>query len=138
MSSRSASSRLRHLVGAALVVVVASAATACGDFQLVEFTRATTTTEAVDPADTVDDPVIDGESGETPVTVHICPVRHLVEPGESVSSIASRCGVTVAQILEMNGIADANAIVAGQQIVIPDPDAPVPPPWQQDPSGPGD
>ncbi|QGG96348.1 LysM peptidoglycan-binding domain-containing protein [Actinomarinicola tropica] len=126
----------RRWVGPALAVAVILGAAGCGDFQLAEFTRATTTTVEVEPApDDIDDPAIEEE--QTPSTVEICPVRYVVAEGESLSHVATRCGVPVAAIMEANGILDASSIRAGEQIVIPDPNAPVPPPWQQNEDGPG-
>jgi hypothetical protein len=39
--------------------------------------------------------------------------------------------VTIDSIMLENNIVDANTVRAGTVIVIPDPDAPVTPPWQQ-------
>lgn len=124
------------MLGPALALVVVAGAAACGEVQLAEFTRATTTTVEVESApDEVEDPTL--EEDQTPSTVEICPVRYVVAEGESLSHIAERCGVPVAAIMDANDILDASAIRAGEQIVIPDPTAPVPPPWQQNEDGPG-
>lgn len=45
--------------------------------------------------------------------------RHRIAPGENLSSIATRYGVTVDQILRINPRIEANRIVAGQWIEIP-------------------
>jgi LysM repeat protein len=46
-------------------------------------------------------------------------VRHTVASGESLSQIAQRYGVTVEQIMAVNGLDDPNTIVVGQELVIP-------------------
>ncbi len=43
---------------------------------------------------------------------------HVVEAGETLSSIAARHGVTVAQIAEANGIADASVIHVGTRLTL--------------------
>lgn len=111
----------RASVAGSLVVLAA----ACGDFQLVEFTKATTTTVEVESAEGAD--AVPEESTSTTLR----PARHTVEPGESLGSIATRFGVTVDSIMLANNITNPNSIEAGTRIVIPNPDALVPPPWQQ-------
>ncbi|MEK6752057.1 MAG: peptidoglycan DD-metalloendopeptidase family protein [Chloroflexota bacterium] len=44
---------------------------------------------------------------------------YIVQPGDSLSSIAARFNVNMAELMEANGITDANQITAGQQLVIP-------------------
>lgn len=44
---------------------------------------------------------------------------HTVAPGQSLSSIATRYGVSTSAIASANGIADPNRIRAGQQLTIP-------------------
>lgn len=98
---------------------------ACGDFQLAEFTAASTTTievEAAEDADLVPE-------GTTSTTLR--PARWVIQDGESLGEIARRYGVTVDSIMLANNLTSANNVRAGTIIVIPDPDAPVPPPWQQ-------
>lgn len=46
-------------------------------------------------------------------------VRHTVASGESLSQIAQAYGVTVAQIMAVNGLDDPNTIVVGQELLIP-------------------
>jgi LysM repeat protein len=118
-------SRLRRATGPALAVVLVALAAACSDFQLAEFTKETTTTIAVEAAEGAD--VVPDEVTETTLRR----ARVEVQPGESLGEIARRWGVTVDSIMLENEITDANAVRAGTVIVIPDPDAPVPPPWQQ-------
>jgi LysM repeat protein len=118
-------SRLRRAAGPALAVVLVALAAACSDFQLAEFTKETTTTIAVEAAEGADE--VPDEVTETTLRR----ARVEVQSGESLGEIARRWGVTVDSIMLENEITDANAVRAGTVIVIPDPDAPVPPPWQQ-------
>jgi LysM repeat protein len=46
-----------------------------------------------------------------------------VEEGDNLSTIAEKHGVTVAEILELNGMVDPNSLKAGDQILIPSPGA---------------
>lgn len=108
---------------------MALAAAGCGDFQLAEFTRATTTTVEVESTLTT---LVDEElEAGSQTTITIRPARWVILEGESISSIAAKFDVDAAAIMEINGITDPNSVRAGQQIIIPDPDAPIPPPWQQ-------
>jgi len=45
--------------------------------------------------------------------------RHTVQTGESLSQIAQQYGVTVEQILAVNGLDDPNTIIVGQELLIP-------------------
>lgn len=45
--------------------------------------------------------------------------HHVVQPGDSLTSIARRYGVTVESIMSANGLADADLIDVGQALVIP-------------------
>jgi LysM repeat protein len=45
---------------------------------------------------------------------------HRVEPGETLSSIAARYGLTTAELAKANHLADPNLVFAGQQLVIPE------------------
>ena len=49
------------------------------------------------------------------------PIVHVVAPGETLSSIAARYGVTVQAIQDANGIDNPSLIKAGQRLVIPTP-----------------
>jgi LysM repeat protein len=117
--------RLRRAVGPVVAVALVALAGACSDFQLAEFTKETTTTIAVEAAEGAD--VVPEEVTATTLR----PARYTIVEGESLGAIARRYGVTVDSIMIENEITDANAVRAGTVIVIPDPDAPVPPPWQQ-------
>jgi LysM repeat protein len=44
---------------------------------------------------------------------------HTVQKGESVASIAAQYGVTAEQIVEANGLSNANLIQVGQELLIP-------------------
>ena len=49
------------------------------------------------------------------------PTTYAVQPGDTLSKIAARFGVTVAAIVEANDIKDPNKIEVGQVLVIPGP-----------------
>lgn len=53
--------------------------------------------------------------------------QYTVAPGDSLSKIASRFGVSAREIADLNGIKDANKIRVGQKIVLPDYAGSVPP-----------
>ena len=44
---------------------------------------------------------------------------YIIQPGDSLSSIASRFGISLADLMAANNIADANNIAIGAQVVIP-------------------
>jgi len=44
---------------------------------------------------------------------------YIVQPGDSLSSIASRFNVSITELMEANNISDPNQLAAGQQLVIP-------------------
>lgn len=44
---------------------------------------------------------------------------YIVQPGDSLSSIAARFSVSLNELMAANGIGDANQLTAGQQLVIP-------------------
>ncbi|MFH0881176.1 MAG: LysM peptidoglycan-binding domain-containing protein [Lentisphaerota bacterium] len=45
---------------------------------------------------------------------------YVIQKGDSLSKIASRCGVSSREIMELNKIKDANKIMIGQKLVLPD------------------
>jgi LysM repeat protein len=49
------------------------------------------------------------------------PVTYKIQPGDSLSSIAQKFGVTVDDIVKANNIENPNEIYAGQEIIIPPP-----------------
>ena len=44
---------------------------------------------------------------------------YIVQPGDSLSSIAARFDISLNELMEANGITDPNVLSAGQQLVIP-------------------
>ena len=44
---------------------------------------------------------------------------YIVQPGDSLYSIAARFSITIEELLAANGIADANSLAVGQQLIIP-------------------
>jgi LysM repeat protein len=44
------------------------------------------------------------------------PIEHVVQPGENLSRIAERYGMTMAELMEINGISDPNTIVIGTRL----------------------
>lgn len=54
---------------------------------------------------------------------------HVVQWGETLTWIAARYGVTVWDIMQANGLTDANRIYVGQRLVIPLPGTPPPGSW---------
>lgn len=63
-------------------------------------------------------PSSDGGAEATPTQAQR---TYTVQPGDTLSEIAERFGVTVAAIVEANGIQDPNLIFPGQELVIPGP-----------------
>jgi LysM repeat protein len=66
----------------------------------------------------------------TPMVSPTMPIAgswYIVQPGETLRSIAERYGVTVATILQANGITDPDSIRPGQILFIPQPVAPASP-----------
>ena len=56
-----------------------------------------------------------------PPTAQPTPIVHVVQPGESLTSIATRYGVTPQAIRRANNLKDANLLRVGQKLVIPPP-----------------
>lgn len=128
-----------HVRGSALRVVAALAALAaptllvgglagCGEFQPIEYTRASTTT--IDPAEDPSDPAVVGD--EPP---EMRSARYTVEPGDSLSSIATELGVNIDVLMAVNNITDPNALEAGVILRVPGPNDTAPAPWQQEEQG---
>ena len=55
----------------------------------------------------------------TPAAPAAAPRSHTVRPGEHLTGIARRYGVSVGSLVEANGIANASRIFAGQRLTIP-------------------
>jgi LysM repeat protein len=47
--------------------------------------------------------------------------KYLVQDGDTLSSIAEQFGTTVIKLMTLNGIADANSLASGQEILVPAP-----------------
>ena len=56
---------------------------------------------------------------ETTTTLAANPEFYTIQQGDTLSAIASSFGVTVADIVAANGLANADAIQAGQKLAIP-------------------
>ena len=56
---------------------------------------------------------------ETTTTLSANPEYYTIQQGDTLSAIASSFGVTVADIVAANGLANADAIQAGQKLAIP-------------------
>jgi len=65
-------------------------------------------------------------------TPTVASVLHIVQQGETLSTIAQQYGVTVEAIAQANGLTDPSLIVAGQELIVPLPGSalptPLPPP----------
>jgi len=48
-------------------------------------------------------------------------LEHTVSPGDTIADIAKKYGVPAKDIIEANGLKDANRITAGQKLIIPRP-----------------
>ena len=57
----------------------------------------------------------------TPAAAPPAPRTHTVRSGEHLTGIARHYGVTIAEVVAANGIANASRIFAGQQLLIPGP-----------------
>jgi len=64
----------------------------------------------------------------TPSPTSPCEVTYIVQPGDTLSSIARRFGTTVAAIVAANGIVNPDFIWVGQRLIIPVCGTPVPTP----------
>ena len=67
-------------------------------------------------------------------------MNHIIQPGETLWSIAARYGVTVNAILQADNLTNPNFIYLGQSLVIPTPGGypfpfPTPPPSPQPGAG---
>jgi len=73
---------------------------------------------ATRPAATVVAPT---SAAPTPSPTPPAPTEYTVLPGDTLSAIAERFGMTVDQIAAANGIEDPDLIIVGQKILIPAP-----------------
>jgi len=62
-------------------------------------------------------------SPPSPPAPPIATVEYTLRPGESVWDVAAFFGTTVETIAALNGLADANLVVAGQRLLVPEPAA---------------
>lgn len=69
--------------------------------------------------------VLPAPAGATPAPVTVdervvgeetTPTEHVVQPGENLSAIAQRYGMTLDELMEINGISDADTIVIGTRL----------------------
>ena len=103
--------RLRVMAGLTGAAVLAQVAVGCGD------EPATPTRETpLPPLPTVTTTIA--------VTTTLAPVFYVVASGDNLAGIAERFGITVADLISANAIADPNRIEVGQQLVVPPPPAP--------------
>ena len=75
-----------------------------------------------------DEPVTPTRETDLPplptVTTTVAPVFYVVAEGDNLAGIAQKYGITVADLIAANAIADPNRIEVGQQLVVPPPPAP--------------
>lgn len=50
--------------------------------------------------------------------------KHVVQPGETLSQIADKYNMSVTALMELNNISDPNTLRVGQELLLPDPNAP--------------
>ncbi len=103
--------RLRVVAAFVAAAALAHVLTACGD-EPVTPTRET----ALPPLPTVTTTIA--------VTTTVAPVFYVVAEGDNLGAIAQKFGITVADLMAANAIADPNRIEVGQQLVVPPPPAP--------------
>jgi LysM repeat protein len=99
-------------------------ATALGgeEEELTETPAATSEEPAEEPTEEEEpgaEPTEEPGMEETPTPAAECPITHVVESGETLSSIAREYGVTWQQIATTNGIDDPDRIKPGQELTIP-------------------
>ena len=71
--------------------------------------------------------VIPGNAGNPGLPSRPASGVYVVQPGDTLSSIATRYGTTVGALLEANGLTNANFIYVGQRLILPGtPQVPVP------------
>ena len=45
-------------------------------------------------------------------------VYHVIRPGENLSQVASQYGISVGQLMDMNGLSDPNSVTSGQTVIV--------------------
>jgi len=94
---------------AAVALVIATSAAVTGGDDGAQ----TKTTTAAKPSQT---PTRTTDGSKTTTTPQSTPRVYVVKPGDILSTIAERTGVSVAEILELNPDIDPQALVNGQRI----------------------
>jgi LysM repeat protein len=94
-------------------------------------------TLAAEPSPTVEEPTPTVAAAATPIPDETPtpdeeprPSTHLVRAGETLSEIAQQYGVSLQQLMVINGIQNADAIYSGQQLRIPGAPTPTPAPTE--------
>lgn len=112
---RSKPPRSQRVVQAGLAVVASVAVAVAGAF-LVRSCNG----DGDEPAPPVLPPLSTSSTSSTTTTTIAVVVRtYEIQSGDSLFSIAQRFGVSVAEILELNGIDDPDRIEAGQVLTLP-------------------
>jgi hypothetical protein len=108
------------LLGLALVVVLFASGFLGGASESVQGATATPSPVAASPTQrpTVS-PTAEPTATATPAATSTI---HIVQKGEYLSKIAEQYGVTVADIVDANDIANPSQLRVGQKLVIPPPD----------------
>jgi nucleoid-associated protein YgaU len=80
-----------------------------------------TVTQPTAPTSPVAAPIGGGEQGFVVVTPAPGQQAYIIQPGETLSSIGRKFGVTAKQLQDANKITNPNNIKAGQKLIIPKP-----------------
>lgn len=64
-------------------------------------------------------PYVEGMTAEGMPTPTPGPLRYVIQPGDTLSSIAQQFGVDVIQIIEANNLLDPENLIVGSEIIIP-------------------
>ncbi len=72
------------------------------------------------PAVVIVTPTVDIASAEaTPTPLNIPTTTYQIKPGETLTQIAERYGLTVEELSALNGIENPNSVQVGQRIKVP-------------------
>jgi hypothetical protein len=115
---------LRSIRRALVLLALAGLLAGCGELQPIEYTRASTTT--TDPMDGLPDDTV------APEAPTMRSARYVVQPGDTMGSIAAAHGVSIELLMSFNDMTDSNRLEAGVTLRIPGPNETVPPRWQQE------
>ncbi len=134
---RGGSSGGYRLIAPMLIILVMIVTISCGDGTGIEFTPspsslgsptatafATGTASSATSSPTASGtptvtPSPEPTPGRTPTPTPVGGIRYTVQPGDTLSSIAQRFGITVEALVLANGLSDPNYIFVGQVLVIP-------------------